>query len=562
MAAADKPKKLKPLQRFFMLLNMDREKIIQIIWYAVISGLVSLSLPLGIQAIINLIQATQVSVAWMVLVAVVVIGSILMGILSLMQFRLTENIQQNIFARSAFEFAYRFPKMQWKAIEGYYPPELANRFFDTLNVQKGVAKLIMDYSAALLSIFFSLILLALYHPYFIVFGVFLFIMLYLIFRFSFDYGVETSIKESKIKYKIAHWIQDIARNQNTFKNQNIHAYSLKKNDKLVYDYVYAREKHFAVLVRQYYHLIGFKAITTAGLLLIGGLLVIDQQMNIGQFVASEIIILGIISSVEKIVSGLETFYDLLTGIEKLAEVTDLEIEEQASEHNDTIPEDYIGVEFDKICFSYPGDVQQTLKNISMRVEPKDRVMIYGANGSGKSTLLKIIAGWVEPTSGLYYINDHYFKKIKPADFRSKIGVITANQSTFEGTILENITLHSKDVSDESLKWVIENVQLTSYIKNLPDGLDTYVKSEGKGLPTSLVQKLILARTIIHKPKLLIMEEPLDKMDQKYANKIIDFLTDPSQDWTLVVASQNPYWKERCNHIIELKAGEIVSDTKK
>lgn len=562
MAAADNPKKLKPLQRFFMLLNMDREKIIQIIWYAVISGLVSLSLPLGIQAIINLIQATQVSVAWMVLVAVVVIGSILMGILSLMQFRLTENIQQNIFARSAFEFAYRFPKMQWKAIEGYYPPELANRFFDTLNVQKGVAKLIMDYSAALLSIFFSLILLALYHPYFIVFGVFLFIMLYLIFRFSFDYGVETSIKESKIKYKIAHWIQDIARNQNTFKNQNIHAYSLKKNDKLVYDYVYAREKHFAVLVRQYYHLIGFKAITTAGLLLIGGLLVIDQQMNIGQFVASEIIILGIISSVEKIVSGLETFYDLLTGIEKLAEVTDLEIEEQASENNDTIPEDYIGVEFDKICFSYPGDVQQTLKNISLRVEPKDRVMIYGANGSGKSTLLKIIAGWVEPTSGLYYINDHYFKKIKPADFRSKIGVITANQSTFEGTILENITLHSKDVSDESLKWVIENVQLTSYIKNLPDGLDTYVKSEGKGLPTSLVQKLILARTIIHKPKLLIMEEPLDKMDQKYADKIIDFLTDPSQDWTLVVASQNPYWKERCNHIIELKAGEIVSDTKK
>lgn len=562
MAAADNPKKLKPLQRFFMLLNMDREKIIQIIWYAVISGLVSLSLPLGIQAIINLIQATQVSVAWMVLVAIVVIGSILMGILSLMQFRLTENIQQNIFARSAFEFAYRFPKMQWKAIEGYYPPELANRFFDTLNVQKGVAKLIMDYSAALLSIFFSLILLALYHPYFIVFGVFLFIMLYLIFRFSFDYGVETSIKESKIKYKIAHWIQDIARNQNTFKNQNIHAYSLKKNDKLVYDYVYAREKHFAVLVRQYYHLIGFKAITTAGLLLIGGLLVIDQQMNIGQFVASEIIILGIISSVEKIVSGLETFYDLLTGIEKLAEVTDLEIEEQASEHNDTIPEDYIGVEFDKICFSYPGDVQQTLKNISMRIEPKDRVMIYGANGSGKSTLLKIIAGWVEPTSGLYYINDHYFKKIKPADFRSKIGVITANQSTFEGTILENITLHSKDVSDESLKWVIESVQLTSYIKNLPDGLDTYVKSEGKGLPTSLVQKLILARTIIHKPKLLIMEEPLDKMDQKYANKIIDFLTDPSQDWTLVVASQNPYWKERCNHIIELKAGEIVSDTKK
>lgn len=560
--AADNPKKLKPLKRFFMLLNMDREKIMQIIWYAVISGVVSLSLPLGIQAIINLIQSTQVSIAWIVLVAIVVIGSILMGILSLMQMRITENIQQNIFARSAFEFAYRFPKMQWKSIENYYPPELANRFFDTLNVQKGVAKLILDYSASLLTIIFSLVLLSLYHPFFILFGVFLFIMLYFIFKFSFDYGVETSIKESKIKYKIAHWIQDIARNQNTFKNLNIHAYSLKKNDKLVFEYVNAREKHFAVLVRQFYHLIGFKAITTAGLLLIGGLLVINQEMNIGQFVASEIIILGVISSVEKLIVGLETFYDLLTGIEKLAEVTDLELEEGHSAEDVTIPEDFIGIEFDKICFSYPGDVHQTLKNLSLRIEPKERVMIYGKNASGKSTLLKIIAGWMEPTSGLYYVNDHYFKKIKPVEFRSKIGVITTNQSTFEGTILENITLNSKDISNDRLKWVIENVQLTEYIKTQPKGLDTYIKSEGKGLPNSLVQKLILARTIIHKPKMLIMEEPLDKMDQKYAHRIIDFLTDPSQEWTLVVASQNPYWRERCNHIIELNEGEVISDIKK
>lgn len=551
-----------PLERFFSLLKVDKREIYQIIWYALISGLVSLSLPLGIQAIINLIQGGRVNFSWIVLVIVVVLGSVFMGVLKLMQMRITENIQQNILARSAFEFAFRFPKMKWEFMDNYYPPELANRFFDTITVQKGVSKLILDYSASLLTIIFSLILLSLYHPFFILFGFLLFVMLFFIFKFSFSHGVETSIKESKFKYKIAHWIQDIARNQNTFKNLNIHQYSLQKNDYLVMGYINAREKHFTVLVRQFFQLIGFKAITTAGLLLIGGLLVINQEMNIGQFVAAEIIIIGVISSVEKIILGLENFYDLLTGLEKLGEVTDIEIEPASNKELNTVPEDFIGIELSNINFHYPGDLTPVLKNISFKVEPKSRLVIHGKNISGKSTLLKIIAGWIEPTSGLFYINDHYFSKIKPTDYRSKIGMISSNQSTFEGTILENITLNSNFVSDERLKWVIENVHLTNFIKSQPKGLDMHIKSEGKGLPSSVVQKIVLARTIIHKPKLLIMEESLDKMDTKQANQIIDFLTSPEHEWTLIVASQNPYWLEKSNHSIGLKNGLIESDIKK
>jgi len=550
-----------PLQRFFKLLSVDKKEIYQIVWYALISGIVSLSLPLGIQAIINLIQGGRVNFSWIVLVIVVVLGSIFMGVLKLMQMRITENIQQNIFARSAFEFAFRFPKMKWEFLDDYYPPELANRFFDTLTVQKGVAKLILDYSASLLTIIFSLILLSLYHPFFILFGFLLFVMLFFIFKFSFSYGIETSIKESKFKYKIAHWIQDIARNQNTFKNLNIHHYSLQKNDQLVMSYINAREKHFAVLVRQFFQLIGFKAITTAGLLLIGGLLVINQEMNIGQFVAAEIIIIGVINSVEKIILGLENFYDLLTGLEKLGEATDIELEPASDKNASTVPEDFIGIELSNICFNYPGEYTPVLKNISFKVEPKSRLVIHGKNGSGKSTLLKIIAGWIEPSSGLFYINDHYFSKIKPSDYRSKIGMIAANQTTFEGTIMENITLNSEDVTDERLRWVIENVHLTKFIKSQSKGLNMHIKSEGKGLPSSVVQKIVLARTIIHQPKLLIMEEPLDKMDTKQANEIIDFLTHPQHEWTLIVASQNPYWLQKSNHSISLKNGLIDSDIK-
>ena len=175
-----------PFNRFINLLKLDRKDIVQLFFYAIFAGLVSLSLPLGIQAIINLIQAGQDSVSWIVLVIIVVIGVALVGILSLMQLRITENLQQKIFVRSSFEFAYRLPKIKLEMLYNQYPPELANRFFDTMSIQKGTSKLLIDFSSALLQIIFGIILLSLYHPFFIIFGLLLVILLYSIFKFSYN----------------------------------------------------------------------------------------------------------------------------------------------------------------------------------------------------------------------------------------------------------------------------------------------------------------------------------------------------------------------------------------
>ena len=170
-----------PLKRFFNLLRLDKRDISQLFFYAIFAGLISLSLPLGIQAIINFIQSGRISASWIVLVILVVIGVIFVGILSLMQLRITENLQQKIFVRSSFEFAYRLPKIKFEEIYNTYPPELANRFFDTISIQKGTSKLLIDFSAALLQIVFGVLLLSLYHPFFIIFGLFLIILLYIIY---------------------------------------------------------------------------------------------------------------------------------------------------------------------------------------------------------------------------------------------------------------------------------------------------------------------------------------------------------------------------------------------
>lgn len=550
-----------PLKRLISLLQMDKRDISQVFFYAIFAGLVSLSLPLGIQAIINLIQSGRVSVSWIVLVVIVIIGVALVGILSIMQLRITENLQQKIFVRSSFEFGYRLPKIKFEELYNQYPPELANRFFDTITIQKGASKLLIDFSTALLQIAFGIILLSLYHPLFIFFGLVLIFLLYIIFKFSYNTGLETSMKESKYKYKVVGWLQEIARNNFSFRKRTNFEYALSKNDKLVDEYLKYREKHFNIIKRQYSQLIIFKVIITAGLLLIGGFLVLNQQMNIGQFVAAEIIILLVIGSVEKIVVGLETLYDVLTAVEKIGQITDLETETTNEPSND-ICYNNISLDAENIKYKFPDSPDFILNHINLKIANEEKIMLEGDNGSGKTTFMRILCGLIEPTSGSFFINDDTYRKIDLEQYRSQIGTILSGETPFEGTILENITFKNPNITQDQIKWAIDSVKLGSFIKSLPEGLDTKIFPEGRQLSSSDAQKILLARCIITKPKVLFFEEALDKMDNKVAQEIIDFLTAKENKWTLIVASKNKYWKEKCTRTITMQEGKIINDSKK
>ena len=549
-----------PLKRFYDLLKLDRKDVSQIFFYAIFAGLISLSLPLGIQAIINFIQAGRISASWIVLVVLVVIGVALVGILSLMQLRITENLQQKIFVRSSFEFAARLPKIKFEEFYNKYPPELANRFFDTMSIQKGTSKLLIDFSAAILQITFGLILLSLYHPYFIVFGILLFLLLYFIFRFSYNSSLESSLKESKFKYKVAGWLQEIARNNISFRNELNFDYALQKNDNLVTDYLNYREKHFNIIKRQFSQLIVFKMIITMSLLSIGGFLVINQQMNIGQFVAAEIIILLVINSVEKIILGLESFYDVLTSIEKIGQVTDMGFElESTSDYTSCYTN--ILLETENLEFKFPDSKNNVLNTISLKINQGEKIVINGENGSGKTTLIRVLSGLLQQTSGAFYINDDSFRKINLNQYRSQIGSIVHNETPFEGTIIENITFNDSNITDENIKWAVNAMQLSSLIKTLPEGLNTKIFPEGRQLSSSNAQKILLARSIIHKPKILFYEDPTDTMDENVANEIIDFITSDKNNWTVIVSSKNPYWKTKCNREIIMENGVIIQDSK-
>jgi len=551
-----------PLQRFFNLLKLDKKDVYQIFFYALFAGLVSLSLPLGIQAIINFIQSGRVSVSWIVLVIGVISGVGFVGLLSLMQLRISENLQQKIFVRSSFEFAYRLPKIKFDELyHNIYPPELANRFFDTLTIQKGISKLLLDFSSALLQITFGIILLSLYHPFFIIFGLLLLILLYSIFRFSYASGLQTSMKESKFKYRVADWLQEIARNNSSFRKQINFDYALKKNNLMVSGYLEFREKHFAIIKRQYSHLIVFKVMITAGLLLIGGFLVIGQQMNIGQFVAAEIIILLVINSVEKIILGMETFYDVLTSVEKIAQVTDMDIEDaEATQQKNKYTK--ISLVIENVRFKFPGNKSDILKNISLQIGTGEKIILSGSNGAGKTTLIRLLSGLLQPTEGSFYINDDTFHKINLPRYRSQTATIIQGETPFEGSLRENITFNDPSVSMDDLKWALDSVALTPYVKTLPEGLDTRIFPEGKQLSSSNAQKILLARSIVRKPRFLFYEDPTDRMDEDAARAIIDFICSPINKWTVIVSSANPYWQLKSSRHIVMEKGKIVDDIKR
>ncbi len=547
-----------PYQRFWMLLKPDSKEIYQVYTYAFFKGVIALSLPLGIQSIINLIQGGSVSASWLLLVFIVILGIGLGGYMQLMQMRITETIQQKIFTRAAFDFTYRIPKIKFDEIYKHYAPELMNRFFDILTLQKSLSKIIIDFSSAILQITFGLILLSLYHPFFILFSLLLVLLVYSIIKLTNKKGLETSLEESKYKYKVVSWLEELARVKDTFKLAGETTLPDSKTDERVLGYLESRENHFKILQKQYSLLIIFKIVVAFGLLIVGGMLVINEQMNIGQFVAAEIIILLVIDSSEKIILNLENIFDILTSLEKLGQVTDLELEKISDKstlsHDINSP---ILIELNNLSFAYPGRTSTVIKNINYTFDANKIYCITGDNGSGKSTLIHLISGLYQPLSGNVCINGLPILNYDILKLYQFIGNGLAEETIFEGTFLENITLGREFVKIEDVLWAIEKVHLSEYVKGLSKGLDTQIEISGNKLSKSVIQRIIIARSIVNRPKLILLENHLDFIEDKQRENIIDFLTDKSNGWTFIGISNNKYLQEKSDKVILMSNGEIL-----
>lgn len=472
-----------PLKRLWNLLKLDQQEIRNIYIYSVIGGLISLSLPLGVQAIINFIQAGEVSTSWVVLVISVIVGVLLVGLLQIQQLRISENLQQKMFVRNAFDFAHIIPNADWNHISRR-STELMNRFLDITSVQKGISKLILDFSSASLQIIFGLILLSFYHPFFIWMGFFFILLFILMFRYHFREGIKTSLIESGHKFKILSWMEEMAGNIPMVKT-NIHSdYHLRKTDQQVIQYLEAREEHFKVLKKKYFSLIALKIFIISGLLIIGGWLVIQQKMNLGQFIASEIIIIVLMSSIEKLMSILEVLYDVLTSLEKLAEVTELKLEKNDGLNLPLLSHaDSFNLKVPLVGGASKGPLEFQHMDFLLLKGPRNEVR----------TLMNSIAGLSDDNSKIEF-NQLKLSDFSIQDYRKNIYYSSYRMDVFEGTILENITLNNEKVSIDKLETALLYAGLKSEISKLSGGIHHVLTLQGK--EEKLNSKIGLARAFL------------------------------------------------------------------
>jgi ABC-type bacteriocin/lantibiotic exporter with double-glycine peptidase domain len=550
-------KKILPIvaaRKLVAILQLDKKEVSAIYIYAILAGLVQLVTPLGIQSIIGFVMAGALSTSIVVLIAVVVLGVFLNGLFQIRQLQIIEKIKQKIYTRDALSFAHKIPHLNLEKLDNYYLPELVNRFFDTINLQKGIEKILLEIPAAFIQILFGIILLSLYHPIFIAFGIVLVLILYIILATTLPKGFTKSLLASDYKYKTAGWLQELARVVKTFKYGEKTSLHIDKTDDLVSNYLIARTSYFKILLTQFWSLVVFKIIITAAMLIVGVYLLLNQQINIGQFIAADIVILAVISSVEKLIQTLDKAYDTLTAIEKLDKIKSAELESAGTEKIST--SNGIKIDFKNVSFSYPNG-KSVLNDISIDISEGEKVLIVGNSGSGKSTLLRLLTGTFINFTGSIRINNVALGSYSIDSLRSNTGVLISQQDIFQGTIRDNVTMGDRSITNEDLYNITKITGLEKFIEELEIGFDTDIDPAGKKLPEKIKQGVLLARALLSKKSLLLLENPFDGLETDTIENVKALMA-KLENVTMLLTAGSHSNEEIFDKIIYLENGSIFS----
>jgi len=545
-----------PVKRLFKLLGTEKKEILYIFFYAIIIGLVSLVIPLGIQTTVELISGGVFFSSVYLLIGLIILGVLLSGGLQVIQISLVEFLQRRIFTKASLEFAFRIPRIRLESIQGNYAPELINRFFDVITIQKGLPKLLIDLSSSVIQILFGLLLISLYHPFFVFFGLILLASLFMIFYITGPRGLNSSIQESKYKYKVAQWLEELGRALQSFKLAGSTDLPIRKTDYNLNNYLKNRKIHFRVLVTQFSFIVIFKALITGGLLIMGTLLVVDRQITLGQFVASEIVIILILNAVEKIIMYMDVVYDLLAAVDKIAHVTDLPIEKVGGLDFPSTQLHAFQLRTKDLKYKYNLSGYYALKGIDLEIQSGETVCITGAGNSGKTTLMNIIAGLYSDYEGSVTVNNYSMRDLDLTHLRDQVAKNISQEDLFDGSLLENVTLGRTTTTAHDAIHALNQVGLSDFINSLPNGLDTHILSGGKGLTKTVIHKLILARCLAKKPKLLILNDFFITLSKSDKVELLKAVTGSNRQSTVIISSKDPLIMSACDRVIVLDDGLI------
>ena len=538
----------------FKYVTKEKKDVTNIYFYAILNGLVQLSVPLGIQSIVSFVMGATMATTIYMLIAFVVLGTWLVGYFRLKVMQIIEKIQQKIFVEFSLAFAEKLPKVNLSETRKYYVPELVNRFFDTQNLQKGISKILLEIPTALIQILFGILLLSFYHPWFLVFGALVIICVIFIFRFTMESGIKSSIDESDKKYEVVSWLEDIAASIKIFKLNSKTEIHVAETDKRVVKYLNERTSHFRVLVIQYKTIVAFKVIITLVMLVIGTYLLVNQQLNIGAFIATEIVVLTIMAAVEKLIISLESYYDVIAALAKLNKVTDLPEEDLGAI---TLENQNSGfeIEFKEVNFAF-NDYQKILENVNFKIAENSLNVITGSLGSGKSLLLNMMTGFYEPTSGSILFDKIPLKNVDKISLRNQIGMFLEDMTIIKGTVYENIILGHNDTTAEQILEISEQIGVDDFSSQFSNGFFTKISETDTEISFSSKKKIMLLRALVGGRRLLILEDPLDGMDDAFKVKMREHLSNLKGNTTVIVVSEDPEMIEIADQHLHIEEGTV------
>lgn len=541
-----------PTSRLFGWMEAERTDIWVVVIYSVAIGLLSLVVPIATQSLVNTIAFGTLLQPLLVLALLVLLGLGFAAVLKVLRSHVVEVMQRRIFVRVSTDSIERLLRVRIQAYDDDHGPELVNRFFEVVTLQKGGASLLVEGLEVLMTTLIGMILLAVYHPVLLIFAVLLLVSVVVV-LFPLGIGaVKTAIKESKAKYALAAWLQELARHPATFKSRPGASFALTRSNEMVSDYVKYRKAHWRILLRQVVGSQAMQAFGTAAVLGAGGWLVMERQLTLGQLVAAELVVAASLSSFSKFGKQLETYYDLLAAVDKLGYLTDLPTEHSGAES--VLPGNGAAIELRQVTFGHRAG-HPVIDNLNLAIPAGARFGITGCTGSGKSSLIDLIYGFREPNTGTLLFEQSDYRNLKLYDLRGQIALVRGIE-IFHGTIEDNIRLGLENLSSLDLRRILATVNLLETVESLPDGLQTMLTTGGQPLTPGQSYRLMLARAMALNPRVLILDEILDRMEDGPGQDILmQRLISEENPWTLIVVSRSESVLKHCPQIYELEGGQ-------
>jgi len=518
-----------PWQRLIQLLSPEWPDVFTILIYSLVIAILTLATPLAVESLVNTVAFGRL------VQPIVVLSAILFGFLAFsamlraLQTFVAEIVQRRLFARVASDLAWRLARVHHSSVDGRNMPELVNRFFDVVTVQKVVSQFLLDGISVVLSTLIGMTVLAFYHPMLLAFDLVLIVAIAFI-LFVLGYGaIGTSIKESKFKYSTAERLEEIARCPLLFKGVGGAEYALHQMDAQVAGYLDARKKHFRVLLRQTLSALMLQALASTALLAMGGWLVIVGQLTLGQLVAAELIVTVIVSSVAKFGKHLEAFYDLMASIDKLGYLFDLPVESY---------EGAVAVPADRPFELIVGEASsQSASSSGWKLGLGESVAILGSDHSTRR-LIDQLYGLQTSESGAIRIADVALRDIRPDLLRRDVSLVRSRE-VLDGTIADNIVVGRSEISHDEVWAAIRAVGLEQRVNSLPQGIRCPLSVDGSPLERGEVIRLVLARALASRPRLLLIDGALDALSDAEIESLLGntIFRDPQRAVLLVSGRQ-------------------------